>query len=524
MANNWAIVVGINDYDFLKNASLRFAERDALAIKHFLCEDAGFAAERVLLCGSGSEGRKATRSVLRDILITELRRAENADNLWFFFGGHGQQKYLLPSDGNPQDLNDTAISIDFVTDQLRACKAKNIVLILDMCRTGIRTTGERSTDSMEDSIRDLVKSREDQQGIIMLLSCSMGESSYEIADLQHGAFTYALLEGLRKHSILKDLETYLEKRVPELNRSCIASGQTRQQVPVVVPEPGWKYNEPILSHYATAMDIQQLKDMAIDAESDQDIKKALRLWEQVNLVAMDVAERQRALKRISKLHLSSTQSVPDQREQVNLVAMDIAERQRTLERISKLHLSSTQSVPDQLEEKVISIEEFAVMLGQDPTLVKEVAEQLGIKTNNPQVVLDLVIVQMQSQLPESKENEQGKYLESLEDMEGQITLVSPNPAQAYVHWDVPVKLKRQLRQQGGKKLSVRMYDVTSLDINQPLPIHFQESECHELSWDIHLPVPKADRQYLVEIGYVTDTNQWMLLARSTPVWIRSSAD
>ena len=109
------------------------------------------------------------------------------------------------------------------------------------------------------------------------------------------------------------------------------------------------------------------------------------------------------------------------------------------------------------------------------------------------------------------------------DMEGQITLVSPNPAQAYVHWDVPVKLKRQLRQQGGKKLAVRMYDVTSLDINQPLPIHYQEFECDELAWDLHLPVPKADRQYLVEIGYVTDTNQWMLLARSTPVWIRSSA-
>jgi phosphate transport system substrate-binding protein len=108
--------------------------------------------------------------------------------------------------------------------------------------------------------------------------------------------------------------------------------------------------------------------------------------------------------------------------------------------------------------------------------------------------------------------------------EGQITLVSPNPAQAYVHWDIPVKLKRQLRQQGGKKLAVRMYDITSLDINQPLPTNFQEFECDELAWDLHLPVPQADRQYLVEIGYVTENSQWMMLARSTPVWIRSSAN
>jgi phosphate transport system substrate-binding protein len=107
--------------------------------------------------------------------------------------------------------------------------------------------------------------------------------------------------------------------------------------------------------------------------------------------------------------------------------------------------------------------------------------------------------------------------------EGQITLVSPNPAQAYVHWDVPVKLKRQLRQQGGRKLAVRMYDVTDVDISDHLPSNFQEFECDELAWDLHLPVPRADRKYLVEIGYVAEDNNWLMLARSTPVMIRSNA-
>jgi hypothetical protein len=106
--------------------------------------------------------------------------------------------------------------------------------------------------------------------------------------------------------------------------------------------------------------------------------------------------------------------------------------------------------------------------------------------------------------------------------EGQITLVSPNPAQAYVHWDVPVKLKRQLRQQGGRKLAVRMYDVTDTDITTHLPSNFQEFECDELAWDLHLPVPRADRKYLVEIGYVSEENTWLMLARSTPVMIRSN--
>jgi phosphate transport system substrate-binding protein len=71
-------------------------------------------------------------------------------------------------------------------------------------------------------------------------------------------------------------------------------------------------------------------------------------------------------------------------------------------------------------------------------------------------------------------------------------------------------------------LAVRMYDVTDTDITTHLPSNFQEFECDELAWDLHLPVPRADRKYLVEIGYVSEENTWLMLARSTPVMIRSN--
>jgi GUN4-like/Caspase domain len=303
-ANNWAIVVGVNDYDFLPDASLRFAVKDALAMKAFLCEEAGFPEKQVLLCGDGSSGtRKATRPILRDILRSEIQHAQNADNLWFFFSGHGLGEHLMPIDGNPHDLKDTAISIRFVTEQLRACKAKNIVLVLDMCRNEHHGVGQKSVVSVAASLKKLVQDREGQQGIITLFSCGRGESSYEIASLEQGAFTHALLEGLKQQTILKELETYLARRVPELHSE---SGKTRKQVPLVIPEPGWKYDEPILSHYATAIDVAQLKEMAIDAESDGETEKAIQLWEQVNLLAEKGADRQRAVNRIK--HLLSKRS------------------------------------------------------------------------------------------------------------------------------------------------------------------------------------------------------------------------
>jgi hypothetical protein len=59
--------------------------------------------------------------------------------------------------------------------------------------------------------------------------------------------------------------------------------------------------------------------------------------------------------------------------------------------------------PAALEEQVISIEEFATMLQSDPSLVREVAQQMGINTNDPQVVLDAVINQMQQQIQDGNE-------------------------------------------------------------------------------------------------------------------------
>ncbi len=54
--------------------------------------------------------------------------------------------------------------------------------------------------------------------------------------------------------------------------------------------------------------------------------------------------------------------------------------------------------PTPEEEKVISIEEFGEMLRQDDDFVQEIAQQLGLNTRDPQVVLNEVISRMQQQI------------------------------------------------------------------------------------------------------------------------------
>ena len=225
MSNNWAIAIGVNYYEHLPAPKhLKYAVRDADSVKNFLCNQAGFSPDQVLLCSDDSEpigNRKIpthpTRSNLRRLLRDEIVRAKRADNLWLFFSGHGilgrdNHDYLIPRDGYSRDLEGTAISIDFVIRCLIDCQAKNVVLALDMCREiedGSKGMGDLGTDTVK-----LAK----QRGIITIFSCDKGEISYEIPELGQGAFTYALLEGLTNHKTPRSLEQYLQQRVPQLNR------------------------------------------------------------------------------------------------------------------------------------------------------------------------------------------------------------------------------------------------------------------------------------------------------------------
>jgi hypothetical protein len=51
-----------------------------------------------------------------------------------------------------------------------------------------------------------------------------------------------------------------------------------------------------------------------------------------------------------------------------------------------------------VEQQEISIDEFAIMLQNDPDLLRDISKQLGIETTDPQVVIDTVIAQMQEQI------------------------------------------------------------------------------------------------------------------------------
>ncbi|MEG4395308.1 GUN4 domain-containing protein [Microcoleus sp. BROC3] len=301
MGKNWAISIGINKYEFLQ--PLKYANRDAQLMQEFLVKEAGF--EQVLFFSDDSPHYtgKSTRPYfvnLKRVLRTMFEKPlmADGDNFWFFFSGHGMPHngldYLMACDSDPGDVEHTAISINYVTERLRRCGAENVVLILDACRGG---QGSKSGEGIGNQSAEVAR----QKGVITFFSCSPNELSYELDDLQQGAFTKAFLDGLGiqgQCATVERLNHYLSWRVPELIRLHKKS-DTLRQTPYIIAEPVTKYHLILCPRYASLPDVATMKNDAFSAEIYQNFDLAEQLWIRVLAASSGDMDAIKALKRIA---------------------------------------------------------------------------------------------------------------------------------------------------------------------------------------------------------------------------------
>ncbi|MBD1853177.1 SUMF1/EgtB/PvdO family nonheme iron enzyme [Cyanobacteria bacterium FACHB-502] len=299
MGRNWAIAIGINQYDNL--APLHYAKRDAEAVSDFCLQEVGF--EKVYYFSDNSPPietdsgpplrSQPTFGTLSRFLRTRFEQPflYPGDNFWFFFAGHGKRHrdrdYLMPMDVDPGNIEGTAIPINYVTERLRRCGADNVILLLDACRN----EGDRDGEGI---------GIETQQGVVTLFACSPSERSYEIDQLQHGAFTHTLLQGLRMQgegncATVERLYQHLRYQVPDLNRRY----QKPRQTPYTIAEPATKLHLILLPKQATLADVTILKNDALEAEAEQDWELAEQLWTRVLIVSPGDQQAIKAIKRVA---------------------------------------------------------------------------------------------------------------------------------------------------------------------------------------------------------------------------------
>src|SRR6185436_20256592 len=133
-----ALIIGINYYEHV--SALFGCVDDAHAVKAILERhgDGSINFDVRLLTGTGPTDQ-VTRSDLKDS-IGELFK-DDSDVALFYFAGHGHIEavggYLLTSDSR---MGDEGVSLTEVLQIANASNAKNKIIVLDSCHSGIAGT------------------------------------------------------------------------------------------------------------------------------------------------------------------------------------------------------------------------------------------------------------------------------------------------------------------------------------------------------------------------------------------------
>jgi peptidoglycan/xylan/chitin deacetylase (PgdA/CDA1 family)/uncharacterized caspase-like protein len=143
-ADSWAVVVGVDDYAAWPRLS--HAVADAEAVADALVDRFGFPEDHVVRLYDAD----ATRADVLRVLGDELPgRVGPDDRVFVYFAGHGatrdlpgggQRGYLVPVDGDAQNLQSTAISLSDLDDVQALLPAKHVLLVTDACYSGVALT------------------------------------------------------------------------------------------------------------------------------------------------------------------------------------------------------------------------------------------------------------------------------------------------------------------------------------------------------------------------------------------------
>lgn len=201
----WALVVGVSSYEYVPPAAqLHFAHRDAEDFASFLgsFEGGSIPADHIRLLTNQDATLAQIRAALHTWLVDS---AGPEDIVYFFYAGHGvlddqDEGYLLAQDSDPQNLHATSLSFQELDDTLsKRLKAALVVMVTDACHAG-RLGWSSYSPSLPSQLNEpLARIGQGDRAFLKLLASRPSERSFEDAqwDGGHGAFTYALLEGLR---------------------------------------------------------------------------------------------------------------------------------------------------------------------------------------------------------------------------------------------------------------------------------------------------------------------------------------
>ena len=195
-SESWALIIGINKYQNVE--PLDYAVNDAVAVKEMFIEKYGFKEENIRLITDADATKDNIIKGFSDILTN----AKEKDRVVVFYAGHGEtyklpsggdMGYLIPVDGNLDNLYLSSIPMKSVYDIAEMSYAKHILYLVDACYGGLtlNTRGLKKNTTPE-----YLKKMTRERGRQVITAGGKDEQVIEKPEWGHSAFTRNLLKGL----------------------------------------------------------------------------------------------------------------------------------------------------------------------------------------------------------------------------------------------------------------------------------------------------------------------------------------
>ena len=235
-ATAYVLTIGINSYEN-KSLNLNYAKADASDFVKLYKNQASSLYQKIEATELyDTQASKANIiKALRDIAT----KAKPQDVFILYFAGHGslvnEHFYFIPSNitrlYDEQLLHDSALEAHELQEILLQISALKQVIIVDACHSGGSTEILAARGAREEkAIAHLSRSA----GIHILASSESEQFAMEFKELEHGVFTYTVLEALRGAAdgspkdgsiSIYELKSYLDTKVPEYSEKYKGSAQ-----------------------------------------------------------------------------------------------------------------------------------------------------------------------------------------------------------------------------------------------------------------------------------------------------------
>lgn len=247
----FAVLIGVNKYRSSDIKQLKYTTRDVRALYKVLTGPGGIPHQNVRMLLNKDATKSAIRYALKVWLRGKVKRIGQRAKVLVYFSGHGYAhsgtSYWLPYNvdvRNAETIDSTGISSDHFNSWLskRRLGSRSVVVFVDACNSGFAWDGSKDATAKErqqrlrKGFKSVLGGAGFGEGHAVIASSMQNQFSVEAKKLQHGVFSYALVEALQGKAdfdrdgivTLPEVWLYLSKRV----RSLALEHMHYPQVPV----------------------------------------------------------------------------------------------------------------------------------------------------------------------------------------------------------------------------------------------------------------------------------------------------